>query len=198
MRYMRGLNELLQNATSMIGNPNFEVLFSRITKYNWVTIYEVIRAQGKDFFIWMRLICILEGTSSSGSEPDDTSTVYRSGPSFPQPGSQPDPRHLSISSCHTTCSSGNNLTCISRTFRHHRPFLNRHFLDHTQQTLERLFIPPSLLVQAAPVQIHIGGLVLEDVTPEELTLEWMNLKEMENHIWESSDKSIWKQTSAYF
>ena len=38
--------------------------------------------------IWMRLICILAGTSSSGS--DDISTVYQPGPSFPQP--QLDPR----------------------------------------------------------------------------------------------------------
>ena len=34
----------------------------------------------------MGLICILEGTSSSGS--DNTSTVYQPGPSFPQPAPQ--------------------------------------------------------------------------------------------------------------
>ena len=40
------------------------------------------------------------------------------------------------------------------------------FLDHTQQTLEKLFrCHLALLVQAAPVQIHIGGMVL-DVTLE--------------------------------
>ena len=45
------------------------------------------------------------------------------------------------------------------------------FLDHTHQTLERLLtFHLVLLVQAAPVQIHIGGMVL-DVTPEELTPE---------------------------
>jgi hypothetical protein len=52
-----------------------------------------IRAQGKDSsisIIWMRLISILEGTSSSGS--DDTSTVYEPGPGFLQPAPQLDPR----------------------------------------------------------------------------------------------------------
>ena len=47
-----------------------------------------IRAQGKDIsisIIWMRLICILEGTSSSGSGSDETSSVYQPGPSFPIP-----------------------------------------------------------------------------------------------------------------
>ena len=51
------------------------------------------------------------------------------------------------------------------------------FLDHTQQTLERFFtLHLALLVRVAPVQIHIGGMVL-DVIPEGLTLEWVNLEE---------------------
>ena len=45
------------------------------------------------------------------------------------------------------------------------------FLDHTLQTLEKLFtFHLALLVQAAPVQIHIGGVVL-DMTPEGPTLK---------------------------
>ena len=46
------------------------------------------------------------------------------------------------------------------------------FPDHTQQILEKLFtFHPALQVQAAPVQIHIGGGVLGDMTPEGQTLE---------------------------
>ena len=57
------------------------------------------------------------------------------------------------------------------------------FLGHTQQTLEeKLFtLHLALLVRVAPVQIHIGVVVL-DMTPEGLTLEWVTLEEVENHM----------------
>jgi hypothetical protein len=57
------------------------------------------------------------------------------------------------------------------------------FPDHTQQTLEKLFtFHLALPVQAAPVQIHIGGVVLGIVSPEGLNLEQVNHEEMENHM----------------
>ena len=56
------------------------------------------------------------------------------------------------------------------------------FLDLTLQTLEMLFtFHLALLVQAAPVQIHLGGMVL-DVTPEGPTLELVILEEVKNYL----------------
>jgi hypothetical protein len=56
------------------------------------------------------------------------------------------------------------------------------FLDHTQQTSEMSFtFHLALLVQTAPVQIPIDGVVL-DMTPEEMILELVILEEVENHM----------------
>ena len=90
MRYMRGLNEWLERDV-YDRQSELRGVVARVEQLS----HDIrgIRAQGKDFsisIIWMRLICILEGTSSSGS--DDTSTVYQPGPSFPQPAPQMDPR----------------------------------------------------------------------------------------------------------
>lgn len=90
VRYMRGLNEWLERDV-YDRQSELRGVVARVEQLS----HDIrgIRAQGKDFsisIIWMRLICILEGTSSSGS--DDTSTVYQPGPSFPQPAHQIDPR----------------------------------------------------------------------------------------------------------
>ena len=188
----------------------------------------------------MRLICILGGTSSSGA--DDTSTVYETGPSFPQPGPQfpqpslryppvippvvppttgfegpfippqafpqgpgfPQPQAFPQPITVTTLPPRMppfpldrpvHSQIVKRQTRRVGQFLYLQifrlqvvtvqatlvqriqchplqFLDHTQQTSEeKLFtFHLALLVQMVPVQIHIGGVVLNR-TPEGMTLK---------------------------
>ena len=82
---------------SMIGNPNFRGVDNcscRTQIESWYTRYTT--PQGKDLIgIYLdETHLYLRRYISSGSGSDDTSTVFQPGPSFPQPDSQPDPRHL--------------------------------------------------------------------------------------------------------